>query len=847
MKYKSIFAALAVTTPLTAHLSYADEPSKPLTESDGFVINDFVAKPELRLFYGHDSNVFAQHDDEQSDTVYGIAGDLGIESDWQQHAVSLSAGFENGVFKKYSSENYTDYWVGTEGRYDLSDTANVFAGINFSQEHEDRGNPDEIFGKDPVSYNSVQLHAGAANKWDSLALRIGATLEKLNFDNVDATGGGTINQDDRDRDLVGFGARLTYDGGQKIHPFVQAVYDKREYDSQLDDNGYARDSDGYRMSIGVEGALAERVRGEGYVGVLYQYYDDSRFDDVTAFDFGGNVKWYMTPQTNLTATLKRSLEETTLSGTPGYLMTRLGFGVDHRFNTKNSLSAFVGVAKDDYQEIDREDTIFDTGISYRHFFTPNIYFDASYSISGRDSSVSRLGDEYGNATNSANIQNYENYFDRQIFFTVGALLYPTHYEKMPAGFSTLTIAKSDFDWSGFYAGALYGRQNLLSKVDGVTDIAEYGDNGSDNSLFIGYGWRIDDVYLGLEAEYEKSLTKVEHQKTKAESQTIELSENNSFGAGVKLGYETLGGSLIYGRLGIVKAEFDTFNKVNNQPIGYDDQDSKTGKRYGLGVDIPATDQLFVRMDYSLTDYNSYTVDYLDNTGAPDSADFDNNSAKFSVGLGWYFDKQSRVVKPIKADHDGVYAGLLVGHGALASQASGVHNDNSTTSDFFGDFANETGLKLSGLLGYGVTYDRLFLGLEAEIESGKSAWDHVRTPDGRDFALDKKGSYGLGLRAGYTLDSGALLYARYGVVKSKLNTEWTKGGNSNNYVDRDDNIKGKRFGLGAEVPLSNQAAMRFEYTYTDYDAYNFVTSHAEVDSMKFENSEALFKTGLIITF
>lgn len=848
MRYKHVCAALVATTPLLTPLVVAEDQP----QVDGYRVNDFIVQPEIRTFYGHDSNVFAQHDNEKDDSVYGVAGDINLESDWDRHALNAGLGFERGVYSSYTSENYTDYWVSTDGTFDLSDTANLFAGVSFSEEHEDRGSPDEVFGKDPVKLDSLQFHAGIANEWDSFSLRMGATLEKLNFDDVDVAGGGTINNDDRDRDLIGLGARLTYDVGQKIRPFAQVVYDKRQYSSQVDDNGYIRDSKGYKVGVGIEGELAERVRGEGYVGVLHQSYEDTRFDDVTAFDMGGHIKWYMTPQTTLTSSLKRTLEESNLSGASGYLMTRLGVSAEHRLTQRSSLSAHVGIAESDYQEIDREDFVFDTGVSYRHFFTPNVYFDASYRLSGRDSSVSRLGDAYGDAANSANTQDYEDYFDREMFFTLGALLYPTHYSSLPAGYSQPSMTLSEYDWSGLYIGGLYGQQHLLAEVDGSrgssgTDIGEYGDNGSDIGIFAGYGWRIDEVYLGVEAEYEKSLTKVEHQKTKDESQTIVLSQNNSVGVGVKLGYETPGGSLLYGRAGIVNTEFDTFNKVNNQPVGYDDRDSQTGRKIGLGVDIPATDQLFIRMDYSLTDYDTYTADYFDSNGDPISADYDNSATKFSVGLGWYFDKQTRTVKPVKTDHDGAYVGLTLGHGAISSRATGVHNEDSTTSNFYGDFADETAVNVGGLLGYGVTFDRWFVALEAEAESGKSAWNHVRTPDGRNFSVESKGSYGLGMRLGYTLDSGALLYARYGVVKSKFNTEWVKGGNRDNDINRDDDIKGKRFGIGAEVPISNQTSIRVEYSQTDYDDYDFITSHSEADTMRFKNSEALFKTGVVITF
>jgi opacity protein-like surface antigen len=106
-----------------------------------------------------------------------------------------------------------------------------------------------------------------------------------------------------------------------------------------------------------------------------------------------------------------------------------------------------------------------------------------------------------------------------------------------------------------------------------------------------------------------------------------------------------------------------------------------------------------------------------------------------------------------------------------------------------------------------------------------------------------GTVGVSLRGGYVLDNGSLLYARVGTVRTRFNTRWAKGNNRFNDVDRDDTESGLRLGVGAELPLSRSAFARLDYSYTDYDSYNFVTSHAEFDSMAFDNSETLFRLGV----
>ena len=69
----------------------------------------------------------------------------------------------------------------------------------------------------------------------------------------------------------------------------------------------------------------------------------------------------------------------------------------------------------------------------------------------------------------------------------------------------------------------------------------------------------------------------------------------------------------------------------------------------------------------------------------------------------------------------------------------------------------------------------------------------------------------------------------------------------NDVDRDDTVVGTRFGVGAELPVTRSAFIRLDYSYTDYDNYQFVTSHDSADSMQFANNESLFRVGLLVRF
>jgi opacity protein-like surface antigen len=104
--------------------------------------------------------------------------------------------------------------------------------------------------------------------------------------------------------------------------------------------------------------------------------------------------------------------------------------------------------------------------------------------------------------------------------------------------------------------------------------------------------------------------------------------------------------------------------------------------------------------------------------------------------------------------------------------------------------------------------------------------------------------------GYVLGNGGLLYGRVGAMQTRFNTLYRKGAGVGNWIDRSDDLSGTRYGFGAEIPASESAFVRMDYSYTRYDSVSFVTTHeggTNPDAMEFENSESLVRLGLGFRF
>ena len=807
-----------------------DDPKPvPSEQADGIQLGSFLVLPEAAVTQMYDSNIFATRDNEVDDTLTILYPNLSAKSTWDKHELELSAG---GAFAQYYSNNdedYNDYWADLDGRYDISAQANLFGGAGLSSRHEDRSAPDDnLAGKKPTTYDSIHAHGGISHQFKRATQRLGGTFERLDFENVS-----NLNNDDRDRDLLGAGARVTYDINRRYDVFLQGVLDKRDYDEQPDDNGYRRDSDGYHATAGVKVRFSNRLKGEAEIGRLRQNYDDSRFSTVTKPDFGGRLSWLASRRTYVSARLDRSLEETTLSGASSYLYTALSADLNHRFTSRLRLTADMAVGREDYQDIHREDDVYSGQVSLRYFLDPRLYLGAGYRVTSRDSNFSQ---EIGNP---ASQQDSGDYGRNQVFLTIGTLLYRVHESGVAAATDRLSLPWQAVSWPGFYAGAQFGYDALHIRTDGERNggahRAEYGDRGGEAGLFAGYGFDLSRWYMGMELEAGNSWADID-------SATLSVEREESYALTARLGYTIPNGVLLYGRGGAVRSKFKTsYYTANNLPgNAVDDSTSQTGIRYGLGADIPASDRLFVRFDYSYTDFDSYTADAvseIEKLGPSENL--------FRLGLGWRFGeglKKTAASAPLK--QHSLYTGVQIGHGSLDSQLSGaLQSGGGVPFEFKGDFGDQSGVTGGVFTGYGRTWKRWYAGLEGELEMSTAKWKQREASGGRDFSVEKKSSHGISLRGGYILNNGALLYVRAGGVKTRFTTEWVKGNDPANDIDRDDTQFGTRFGLGTEIPLNRSSFVRLDYTYTNYENYDFVTSHSDADDMEFANSETLFRLAL----
>ncbi|MDG4867618.1 outer membrane beta-barrel protein [Guyparkeria sp. 1SP6A2] len=794
--------------------------------------------------------------DETADTVGILSPSLAVRSDWDSHELNFNAGADLARYRDNSDENYDDFWLNADGRYDINTVSNVFGGLGYSRGHEDRTSPEGAVGVEPVQYDSLDAHGGYARRIGRTVLRLGGTAQRLDYENGVNAAGAQVFNDDRDRDIYSLGARLTYLRSAQVRPFVQTSVETRRYSDDRDEFGYERDSDGYRAAAGVAFDYGAGLSGEVYGGLLHQSFDDPRFSSITKPDFGARLDWQVTPYTRLRGSVDRSLEETTYAESlllgdvaSSYLYSRAELQAEHRLTPRTTLFALASYGQVDYQEADRTDDLIGAGVGVEYKLTKNLLMQLDYRHYQRDSDYR---DPFNEKNDQVNGDLFDGNYQRdQVYLRLKALLYPVNDTPVVAGtFSGLSDTHADGGIAGgFYAGAQAGASGLATDTTGPrgeqgTDTSTMVGSGLNTGLFAGWGLTTrDNWYGGIEVEGARDDADWYHRKNKSSSRTFSLDMNDSFGASLRGGRVLANGALLYGRLGMVRSEFDTFYQANDAPQNAADRsDDQTGKRFGVGIDVPAGKHLFWRMDYSITDYDGYDVVY--NT-TPDGVDrFETREGLFRIGLGWRFGGQDyQPVDPTDGDISGFYAGAQAGHTLLTSDMDATHYDSGAgpyrLQAAFGDEGASAGV----FAGYGWQWDRIYLGVELGAENSAAEWNHARQPTGRNFSVEQKGGQSLSARLGYQLDNGTLLYARLGKARSQFNYRYVKGENDLNDINRDASEIGTRFGLGAEVPMTPNTFVRLDYNRTDYGDISFNTTHANTDTVRLDNETDQFRLGV----
>ncbi len=362
------------------------------TEALGTPLGAFIVYPSLTLGTEYNDNIFATDDGEEDDVIFRIRPEVRVISDWDNHLLQFLASGDLARYVDHTSENTSGFRFLADGRIDvLRDTfATLNAGV--AQTFEERGSPDDVNGEEPTKELTYGGGAGFSHRFNRLWLELNGDVTWRDFSDVDAAGGGQINNDDRDRVEYSTSQRLGYDFNPEVAAFLQTTYARTSYSDTSDDFGDSRDSNDYSLSGGIRLDVTDVIFGDVFAGVTRSQFDDSEFDTETTWNIGGNLTWDVTELTTATFSAARTWEETTVAGSSTALTTTAGVSVIHSLTDFISLDGSFNYTREEFEETDRVDNTysFEPGINY--LMNRFVHWRFNYSYTQRKSD--EIGEDY---------------------------------------------------------------------------------------------------------------------------------------------------------------------------------------------------------------------------------------------------------------------------------------------------------------------------------------------------------------------------------------------------------------------------------------------------------------------
>ena len=344
--------------------------------------DSFLFFPKLEVGTEFTDNLFSDTVGKKADFAVVLKPSFKYRSDWDNHSVEVTGQAENTRYYDNIDENSLDYGLSVAGRLDVREKTEISSTLKFDRKHQDRGDPDDevggIFEGDLTIFRVATLSLGAKYNPDVILLKLDTEATYSDFDDAGAT-----NNDDRDRLEFEARGRVGYEWVPGSTAFIETAIDIREFDKEIDDNGFKRSSDGFEILLGNTLDLSGVTFVEFGVGYIRQDFPDQvagspNLGPTKGISFKGDLIWNPTDLLTVTSKMRREVRETTVPGAASAFTSTFDLGVDYDMFDNFILGTKAKYSIESFDGIDQTDTSTNLELNAKYFIGPNYVGKARY-------------------------------------------------------------------------------------------------------------------------------------------------------------------------------------------------------------------------------------------------------------------------------------------------------------------------------------------------------------------------------------------------------------------------------------------------------------------------------------
>ena len=353
-----------------------DDPYAPL----GVHAGAFMLYPAVELIGGYDTNP-AHVPGGQHATLYTLAPELKVQSDWSRHELKADLrGSYTGYNPDFTPTLSRPNVNGTvDGRIDVTRDTRIDLGGRVLVSTDNPGSPNLQAGlaKLPV-FTTAGGTVGIGQRFSRFDLSLKGDFERTVYQNSTLTDGTTASNDDRNYDQYGGKLRGGYELFPGVMPFVEVGADNRAHDLNVDFSGYQRNSKGIDGIVGSTFKLSNLLTGEIGIGYARRTYEDPRLEQINGLIGDASLIWTANALTTVKLTGKSTIGEVTIPGVSGALYRDVGLQVDHALRRWLIGTIKIGFGLDDYVGLAREDKRFSAGVGLTYKLNRSIHITGEF-------------------------------------------------------------------------------------------------------------------------------------------------------------------------------------------------------------------------------------------------------------------------------------------------------------------------------------------------------------------------------------------------------------------------------------------------------------------------------------
>jgi hypothetical protein len=380
------------------NVSVRDRP-RPDYQAEGLHVGGFLIYPKITTSVSYDDNVFAAQKNAVGDGFFTVNPEVDFQSTWSRNALAGYVRASQDVYARQTTENDFQYGLGLNGKYEFGNAAIGEATLTGSVDYglytlpREAANSGQI-SLHPIQYDFTELNSELADTFNRLRLSARVDYQIYDYLNAQTPGGAVVFEQALNHSVATFTGKAEYAISPDTAAFVTAAYNDREYVHQppsvpLDDN-----NQGYNFGGGANFDLTHLIRGEVQVGYMNQTYVSPAFETISGLSAKGQLEWFPTQLTTVTATALRTVGDSGLIHSAGYLNTTGGIQVDHELLRNLILSADAADTENQYNGIDRSDNIWSAGASANWLTTRWLGFTLAYLFSDQRSTGLNRGPSF---------------------------------------------------------------------------------------------------------------------------------------------------------------------------------------------------------------------------------------------------------------------------------------------------------------------------------------------------------------------------------------------------------------------------------------------------------------------